>query len=60
MHALDKVHIASKSVHQHLEDVDLFLPLLEKDVLIHVFNCGVFFHIHDAIKDSCLAAASKQ
>jgi hypothetical protein len=59
LHALDKVHTTSRSVYQHLEDVDLILALTWKDVAVDVQNCGEPFHSHDVIIGSSLAAASR-
>jgi hypothetical protein len=43
LHMLDKVHVASRSVHQHLEKVDLFFPLSWKDAAIYAFNVEFLF-----------------
>jgi hypothetical protein len=59
LHALDEIHIASKSFHQHLENVDLFLLLPWKDIAMDVLNYRVPYHTHDAIKESSLAIVSR-
>jgi hypothetical protein len=59
LHALDEVHTTSRSVFQHLEDVDLILALPWKDFALDVLNCGVPFHCQDVTIGSSLAATSR-
>jgi hypothetical protein len=58
LYEVDKVHTTSRSIHQHLKEVDLFLLLPWKDV-VYVLNCRIAFHIHDVINDPSLAITFK-
>jgi hypothetical protein len=59
MHVLHEVHTTSKSVYQHLEDVDLILALTWKDVAMDELSFGEPLYSHDAIIFSSLSAASR-
>ena len=59
LHALDEVHTTSRSIFQHLEDVDLILALPWKDVALDVLNRGVPLYCHDVTIGSTLAATSR-
>jgi hypothetical protein len=59
LHALDEVHTTSRSIFQHLEDIDLILALPWKDVALDVLNRGVPFHCHDVTIGSSLATTSR-